>query len=88
MGFHQFGFRAVLFALLLWILTEGAMNSWLVGAPVVVFAVFASGALLPSVSWSLLGIVRFVPFFSGAPCTVEWMWPGELSLAIGWTPHR
>jgi multicomponent Na+:H+ antiporter subunit E len=39
------------------------MNSWLVGAPVVVFAALASGALLPGVSWSLPGIVRFVPFF-------------------------
>ena len=63
MGFGRFAFRIVLFALLWWILTEGAMNSWLVGAPVVVFAVLASGALLPAVSWSLSGIVRFVPFF-------------------------
>ena len=39
------------------------MNSWLVGAPVVVFAALASGALLPGISWSLPGIVRFVPFF-------------------------
>jgi multicomponent Na+:H+ antiporter subunit E len=39
------------------------MNSWLVGAPVVVFAVLASGVLLPGVSWSLPGIARFVPFF-------------------------
>ncbi|MEA2079698.1 MAG: Na+/H+ antiporter subunit E [Pseudomonadota bacterium] len=63
MGFGRFAFRAVLFALLWWTVTEGAMNSWLAGAPVVVFAVLASGALLPRVSWSLPGIVRFVPFF-------------------------
>ena len=63
MGFKRFAFRTVLFALLWWILTQGAMNSWLVGAPVVVFAVLASGVLLPGVSWSLPGIARFVPFF-------------------------
>ena len=63
MDFRRFAFRTVLFALLWWILTEGAMNSWLVGAPVIVFAVLASGALLPGVSWSLSGIVHFVPFF-------------------------
>jgi len=39
------------------------MYSWLVGAPVVLFAVLASGVLLPGVSWSLPGILRFVPFF-------------------------
>ncbi|MGB5259153.1 MAG: Na+/H+ antiporter subunit E [Gammaproteobacteria bacterium] len=44
-------------------LTDGAMHSWLVGAPVIVFAVLASGALLPGVSWSLSRIVHFVPFF-------------------------
>jgi len=63
MGFGRAVFRTVLFALLWWILTEGAMNSWLVGAPVVLFAVFVSGVLLPGASWSLPGLVRFVPFF-------------------------
>ena len=63
MGVAQFAFRTVLFALLWWILTDGAITSWLVGAPTVVFAVLASGALLPRVSWSLSGIIRFVPFF-------------------------
>ena len=63
MGFGRLVFRTVLFALLWWILTEGAVNSWLVGAPVVLFAVLVSGVLLPGVSWSLSGLVRFVPFF-------------------------
>ncbi len=63
MGFASFCFRTLLFALLWWILTEGAINSWLLGAPVVVFAVLASGWLLPPISWSLSGIVRFIPFF-------------------------
>ena len=63
MGFSKFVFRAVVFALLWWILTAGAMSSWLIGAPVVLCAVLASGALLPGVSWSMSGLVRFVPFF-------------------------
>ncbi|HBH35691.1 MAG TPA: cation transporter [Gammaproteobacteria bacterium] len=63
MGFCRFCFRTLLFALLWWILTQGAINSWLVGAPVVVLAVLASGALLPPISWSLPGIARFIPFF-------------------------
>ncbi len=63
MGFTRVGFRIVLFAMLWWVITEGAMNSWFIGVPVVLLAVFASGVLLPGVSWSLPGIVRFVPFF-------------------------
>ena len=63
MGFARFGFRIVLFTLLWWLLTEGAINSWLIGAPVVVFAALASGVLLPGTSWSLPGILRFIPFF-------------------------
>jgi multicomponent Na+:H+ antiporter subunit E len=55
--------RAVLFALMWWILTDEAMGSWLVGAPVVLFATLVSVVLLPPLSWSLLGIVRFVPYF-------------------------
>ena len=39
------------------------MHSWLVGAPVVVVAALASMSLLPGASWSLPGILRFVPFF-------------------------
>jgi len=63
MGLARFCFRTALFALLWWILTEGAVYSWLVGAPVVVFAVLVSGVLLPGTSWSLPGILRFIPFF-------------------------
>jgi len=55
--------RAVLFALMWWILTDGALDSWLVGAPVVLFATLASLVLLPPFSWSLTGFVRFLPFF-------------------------
>jgi multicomponent Na+:H+ antiporter subunit E len=55
--------RATLFALMWWVLTDGAMDSWLVGAPVVLFATRVSVVLLPSFSWSLTGMARFVPFF-------------------------
>lgn len=55
--------RAVLFALMWWILTDGAMDSWLVGTPVILFATVVSVKLLPPVYWSFLGVVRFVPFF-------------------------
>ena len=55
--------RAVLFALLWWILTDGAMDSWLVGTPVVLLTTLVSVMLLPSSSWSFTGMVRFVPFF-------------------------
>ncbi len=56
-------FRTALFALLWWILTDGARDSWLVGVPVVLSATLASLVLLPPFSWSLIGIARFVPFF-------------------------
>jgi len=56
-------FRAALFALMWWILTEGAMDSWLVGTPVILFATVVSVLLLPPLLWSLTGTVRFVPFF-------------------------
>ena len=55
--------RAVLFALMWWILTDGAMGSWLVGAPVVLSATLVSVVLLPPFSWSLTSILRFLPFF-------------------------
>tara|TARA_R110001592_G_scaffold116143_1_gene317205 strand:- start:9898 stop:10452 length:555 start_codon:yes stop_codon:yes gene_type:complete len=55
--------RAVVFALLWWILTQGNMESWLVGTPVVMLATLVSMALLPPFCWSLSGIVRFLPFF-------------------------
>ena len=55
--------RALVFALLWWILTEGAMDSWLVGAPVVLLTTLVSMALLPPFSCALTGIIRFVPFF-------------------------
>lgn len=55
--------RAVLFGLMWWILTNGAMDSWLIGIPVVLLATLVSVVLLPPSSWSLPGLVRFIPFF-------------------------
>lgn len=55
--------RAVLFALLWWILTDGATGSWLVGVPVILFSTLVSMVLLPPFPWSLTGIARFIPFF-------------------------
>lgn len=55
--------RAALFVLLWWTLSDGAMTSWVVGLPTVLLATLASLILLPPTSWSLVGIVRFIPFF-------------------------
>ncbi len=55
--------RAILFALLWWVFTDGAMGSWLVGVPVILFSTLLSVMLLPPFSWSLSGIARFAAFF-------------------------
>jgi len=55
--------RGLLFSLIWWILTNGAVDSWLVGVPVVLLSTLVSVALLPSSSFSFKGIVRFIPFF-------------------------
>lgn len=55
--------RTVLFALLWWILTDGSMDSWLVGVPVVLLTTWVSMSLLPPVSLSLQGVLQFIPFF-------------------------
>ncbi len=56
-------FRAALFALMWWMLTDGAMDSWLVGSPVILLATVVSLLLLPPFLRSLSGTVCFVPFF-------------------------
>ena len=55
--------RALLFSMIWWVLTNGALNSWLIGAPVVLLATLVSVALLPPSNWSFIGTVRFIPFF-------------------------
>lgn len=62
--FLQIGLiRGALFASIWWILTDGAIGSWLIGAPVVLAATMVSLVMLPASSWSLRRILRFVPFF-------------------------
>ena len=56
-------FRGILFALLWLILVDGNLDSWPVGAPVVLLSTVVSLVLLPPSSWSLVGALRFVPFF-------------------------
>lgn len=56
-------FRVVLFALIWWVLVDGATDSWPIGLPVTVLATMLSVLLLPPTSWSLVGIARFIPFF-------------------------
>ena len=55
--------RLVLFSLMWWILTDGAMDSWPVGLPVVLISTLASVILIPPLSWSLRGMFLFIPYF-------------------------
>ena len=61
--FSTISFRVVLFAMLWWVITEAAIDSWYIGVPVVAFAAWVSLVLLPGFSLSLPGILRFIPFF-------------------------
>lgn len=56
--------RAAAFALVWWILTGGAVESWLVGVPAVLAATLVSMALVPAFPWSPTGVVCFLPFFA------------------------
>lgn len=85
--------RALLFSLIWWILTNGVMESWLVGVPVVLLATLASVVLLPPSSWSFMGIVRFIPFFlwrslyGGVDVAVRALHP-RLPIAPGMYDHQ
>ncbi|ABV36001.1 cation antiporter [Shewanella sediminis HAW-EB3] len=61
--FRRVWFRAAAFTFMWWMLTAGSVNSWLVGAPVVLVATLISMVLVPPFSCSVVGSVRFVPFF-------------------------
>ena len=63
MNLHSVILRALWLALLWWMLTDGAVDSWPIGVPVVLLALYVSVKLMPAASWSLTGIARFVPFF-------------------------
>ncbi len=57
--------RLILFTGLWWVLAEGEMRSWVVGAGVVLAALVASLLLWPARAprISFTGLIRFVPFF-------------------------
>lgn len=55
--------RFFLFSLLWYWLTDGDLNSWPIGLPVVMLAALVSVLMLPASSWSLPGFVSFILFF-------------------------
>ena len=63
-GWQRWARRVALFAALWWILTDGAVDSWLIGTPVVLLAAWLSLALWADTPLSLRGLARFVPFFA------------------------
>lgn len=56
--------RVAMFAVLWWILTGGAPDSWLVGAPVALAAAWLSLRLWSRPLISPLGLLRFLPWFA------------------------
>lgn len=63
--FGSIPMRIAIFALLWWILSGGETASWLIGLPAVVLAAWASRKLGTgaTLSLSITGLLRFVPFF-------------------------
>jgi multicomponent Na+:H+ antiporter subunit E len=55
--------RGFMFAFIWWILSDGAIASWLIGIPAVLLAVAASVALVPPVPVVWSELLRFVSFF-------------------------
>lgn len=55
--------RALLFALIWWLLTEGRVDAWGMGVLLVLIGAALSLSLAPPVGWSLSGLLRFMPFF-------------------------
>lgn len=59
--------RAALLLLLWWILTEGALHSWIIGGPAILLALMIAAHLAPvrltASRFSLWGLLRFVGFF-------------------------
>lgn len=61
----QVGARAALLALFWWTLSNGDLESWVIGGPVVLLAT-GSGLLVSrgvNHQWRLTGLISFVPFF-------------------------
>lgn len=55
----RFGF----FAGSWWLLTEGSLAAWWLGGLFVLISTLLSWQLLPPCSWSLIGWLRFLPYF-------------------------
>lgn len=55
--------RAGLFLLLWWILTDGDITSWWFGIPAVLLATMISIMMFPPVMFVWFEILRFIPFF-------------------------
>lgn len=55
--------RLAAFAVLWWVLVDGAAGSWVVGAPAVLFAAVVSTVLMPAAPLAWFGLLRFLPFF-------------------------
>lgn len=58
-----FVIRLPLFALVWWLLSGGAADSWYVGGIFVLIGTLLSVTLAPPLAWSLAGLLRFIPFF-------------------------
>ncbi len=55
--------RFILFSLMWWVLTDGVIESLFVGIPVVLIATQISTMMMPQLSWSLFGLLKFMPYF-------------------------
>lgn len=59
----RFLFRVSIFSLLWILLVDGAMNSWVIGLPMVFLSTVVSIKLLPETPLSFIAILKFIPFF-------------------------
>jgi len=55
--------RVSIFAILWWLLTEGDFHYWWPGVCLALVATCLSITLIPLRTWSLSGLIRFIPFF-------------------------
>ena len=55
--------RTVLFTILWWVLSGGSVQGWVVGVPFVLLATWLSLQLWTEYRLSLVGILRFLPWF-------------------------
>lgn len=85
--------RLVLFALLWWVITEGRLDSWPVGVPVVLMATWVSMNRLAELPISIKGMLQFIPFFlwrslyGGVDVARRALHPG-LPISPGMVEHR